>query len=109
MRVGTIFNDLQVVLACNGQQGVHVGKAHRKMNRHKCASPWSNSCTHRFWIQAIRVWIDVSKHRHTSRLKHRDGSAIPGVGGHNDFVSELKVKGLNGRKESDGSVGKAKT
>jgi hypothetical protein len=108
MRVGTIFNDLQIVLASDGQQCVHVGKSQRKVNRHEGASSWSDSCAHCFWIEAIGVWIDVRKHRHTSRLEHRDRGAVPGICGHNNFVSELKVQRLNGRKESDGAVGKAK-
>jgi len=107
MGMGAIFDDEQAVFAGDGQERIHIGEAHGQVNRHEGASAGGDGCADSFGRQAVGVRVHVGKYGHAAGLEDGHGGAVPGIRGHDDFVAEFEVEGLEGHGEGDGAIGQA--
>ena len=102
--MGAVFDDDQVVLLGQGQDGVHVGHLVSQVDEDDGTRAGGERFLGGFWIEAVGEGINIDDDRDGAGSHGGSSGGLEGVGGDDDLIAPADIGSAAGHFHGDGAV-----
>lgn len=108
MGLGGVFDDVEIVLLCNGFDGVHISALTIDMDRDDDGGFVGDGLLYAVGVHAVGLWVDVDHDRNATRMNDGFKRGEERMGGDDGFETGFEIEGFDGEREGIGTVGTGK-